>query len=52
MEASSSQRDDGYRRALAVLSIDGRDVAQILIAERHAVVYYGRTDWCKATQPG
>ena len=41
---------DHYNRVLAVLQINGCDVAEILIGEGHAVVYYGRgprMDWCK-----
>jgi micrococcal nuclease len=43
-------RRDKYGRVLAVLQVDGRDVAQILIAEGHAVAYNGRgakRDWCR-----
>jgi endonuclease YncB( thermonuclease family) len=41
---------DRYNRVLAILEIDGRDVASIMIAEGHAVPYHGRgprMDWCR-----
>lgn len=39
---------DKYRRRLVVLRIDGRDVADLMIAEGLAVAYSGsaRIDWC------
>lgn len=39
---------DKYRRALVVLTIDGRDVASIMVAEGLAVAYHGeaRRNWC------
>ena len=40
---------DKYRRRLAVLYINGIDVAIVMIREGHAVAYNGRTkrrDWC------
>lgn len=41
---------DKYRRLLAVLYIDSKDIAVTLIREGHAVPYNGRTkrrDWCE-----
>lgn len=40
---------DKYRRTLAILYVDGIDVASILIKEGYAVAYNGRTkrrSWC------
>lgn len=41
---------DKYKRTLAIMYIDGIDVASILIQEGHAVAYTGRTkrrNWCE-----
>lgn len=48
-EGSSFDRDR-YGRVLAILELDGRDVAGILIQEGHAVSYsggYKQHDWCR-----
>lgn len=40
---------DRYKRTLAVLTVNGQDVAAIMIREGHAVPYRGRGpkhDWC------
>ncbi len=39
---------DKYGRTLAILTIDGRDAARLLVAEGHGRVYRGRkrSSWC------
>ena len=40
---------DGFRRRLATVSIDGRDLGVTLLAEGHAKVHFGddhHWDWC------
>ena len=38
---------DRYRRTLARISVDGRDVGEVLVAEGHARVYVpGEQPWC------
>lgn len=43
-----SGRIDKYRRSLATLTVNGRDVAEIMIAEHLARPYHGerRKGWC------
>lgn len=40
---------DRYRRTLAVVSVDGRNVASTLISAGHARIYWGgrRGAWCR-----
>lgn len=46
-------RPDKYRRTLAVVTVDGRDVAAILITEGLARPYDGgrRLPWCDVLEP-
>jgi micrococcal nuclease len=49
VELERSRRRDKYGRTLAVVRVDGEDVAEILVREELAVPYNGRTkriDWC------
>ena len=39
---------DRFRRRLATISVDGRDLGELLIAEGHAARWRGyKTDWCR-----
>ncbi|WP_336801539.1 thermonuclease family protein [Kaistia sp. MMO-174] len=48
IEIIRSGRPDKYRRTLAIVRADGRDVARVLISEGLARVYHGerRNGWC------
>ena len=45
---------DKYRRTLVVMTVGGKDVAQIMVAEGLAVDYHGeaRRDWCAGGSAG
>ncbi len=53
VEVIRSTRRDKYRRTLAIIRVNGVDVARVMIFEGLARPYHGerRASWCDAPQP-